>query len=149
VDATGNIYVADSDNNRIRLIATTGKVATAAGNGSQGYGGDGGAATSATLDTPRAPAAEGAGIFALSDTNNNLVRKVGSDGTIQSVAGVSPGSGSGQGAGGETLTLNGASTTAYDSGTLTAIFNNAAFIATGQVSLLDVTSGSTSVASVA
>jgi hypothetical protein len=149
VDAAGSIYVADSDNNRIRVIATTGKIATGAGNGSQGFGGDGGAATSAILDTPRAPAVEGAGIFALSDRHNNLVRKVGADGTIQTVAGVSPGSGGGQGTGGETLTLNGAATIAYNSGTLTAIFNNAAFIATGQVNLLDITNGSTLVASAA
>lgn len=146
VDAAGNIYVADSDNNRIRLIATTGKITTAAGNGSQGFGGDGGAATDATLDTPRVPAVEAAGVFALSDTHNNLVRKVGTDGTIQTVAGLSPGSGGGQGTGGETLTLNGASTIAYNSGTLTAIFNNAAFIATGQVSLLDIANGSMLVA---
>jgi sugar lactone lactonase YvrE len=148
VDAAGNVYVADSDNNRIRLIATTGKIATAAGNGSQGFGGDGGPAISATLDTPRAPAVEVAGVFALSDTRNDLVRKVGLDGTIQTIAGVSQGTGGGQGTGGETLTLNGASTVAYNSGTLTAIFSNAAFIATGQVSLLDLTNGSTVVASV-
>lgn len=148
VDAAGNIYVADSDNNRIRLIATTGKISTAAGNGSQGFGGDGGPAINATLDTPRAPAVEAPGVFALSDTRNNLVRKVGLDGTIQTVAGVSSGTGGGQGTGTETLTLNGAPTIAYNTGTLTAIFNNAAFIATGQVSLLDITNGSTVVASV-
>ena len=148
VDAAGNIYIADSDNNRIRLIATTGTITTAAGNGSQGLGGDGGAAINTALDTPRAAAAEAAGVFALSETRNNLVREVGLDRTIHTIAGVSQGTGGGQGTGAETLTLNGASSIAYNSGTLTAIFNNAALIATGQVSLLDVTNGSTIVASV-
>ena len=97
VDAQGNIYVADSDNNRIRLIAKTGNISTVAGNGSQGFAGDGGPAANATLDTPRAPAVQSPGVFAFSDTNNQLVRAVGSDGAIQTITGVSPGIGGGQG----------------------------------------------------
>ena len=61
VDAFGNIYVADSDNNRIRLIAKTGTITTLAGNGSQGFTGDGGPAVDATLDTPRATAVAATG----------------------------------------------------------------------------------------
>lgn len=97
VDAQGNIYFADSDNNTIRLIANTGTITTVAGNGSQGFAGDGGAATNATLDTPRAPAVQGTGVFALSDTNNNLIREVGSNGVINTITGTGSGAGSGQG----------------------------------------------------
>jgi Bacterial Ig-like domain (group 3)/MBG domain (YGX type) len=148
VDAQGNIYFADSDNNTIRLIANTGTITTVAGNGSQGFAGDGGAATNATLDTPRAPAVQGTGVFALSDTNNNLIREVGSNGVINTITGTGSGAGSGQGVGGETLTLSGSSPTAYGtSGTFTVVFSNAGKIATGQVSLVDTANSSTPVAS--
>ncbi|WP_311719290.1 Ig-like domain repeat protein [Tunturibacter empetritectus] len=148
VDAQGNIYVADSDNNSIRLIANTGTITTVAGNGSQGFAGDGGAATNATLDTPRAPAVQALGVFALSDTNNNLIRAVASNGIINTITGASSGTGSGQGSGGETLSLSGSSSIAYGSSvTLTVIFSNAGKIATGQVNLVDTTSGSSTIAS--
>ncbi len=147
VDAQGNIYVADSDNNRIRLISNTGtSIKTVAGNGSQGFAGDGGPAVNAILDTPRAPAALSGGAFALSDTNNQLVRLVGTDGVIHTIAGQNSGTGGGQGFS-ETLVLSGASSIPYGSGSLTATFSNASLTATGQVSLLDITSGSTSVGS--
>jgi sugar lactone lactonase YvrE len=147
VDAQGNIYVADSDNNRIRLIANTGtSIKTVAGNGSQGFAGDGGPAVNAILDTPRAPAALSGGAFALSDTNNQLVRLVGTDGVIHTIAGLNSDTGGGQGFS-ESLVLSGASSVPYGSGSLTATFSNASLTATGQVSLLDITSGSTSVGS--
>ena len=147
VDAQGDIYVADSDNHRIRLIATTGNITTVAGNGSQGFAGEGGPAVNATLDTPRTPAVLAAGAFALSDTNNQLVREVSSDGTIHTIAGLSSGSGGGQGLPGETLILSGASTVAFGSGSLSAAFSNAGQTATGQVGLLDTTNGSTQIGS--
>jgi sugar lactone lactonase YvrE len=146
VDAQGNIYVADSDNNRIRLIGTTGSIKTVAGNGEQGFAGDGGPAVNAILDTPRAPAALSGGAFALSDTNNQLVRLVGADGVIHTIAGQNPGTAGGQGFS-ESLVLSGASSVPYGSGSLTANFSNAGLTATGQVSLVDITSGSTTVAS--
>jgi sugar lactone lactonase YvrE len=146
VDAQGNIYVADSDNNRIRLIANTGIINTVAGNGSQGFAGDGGPATNAVLDTPRAPAVLTPGVFALSDTNNQVVRIVGPDGAIHTIAGQSSGIGNGQGFS-ETLILSGASAVAFGSGSLTATLSDAGLTATGQVSLLDITGGSTSVGS--
>lgn len=146
VDAQGNIYVADSDNNRIRLIAKTGNITTVAGNGSQGFAGDGGLAINAILDTPRAPAAQAPGVFALSDTNNQLVRWVGLDSVIHTIAGETSGTGGEQGFS-ETLTLSGVSTVAWGSGSLTAAFSNAGLTATGQVDLLDITAGSASVGS--
>ncbi len=139
VDAIGNIYVADSDNNRIRLIAKTGIIATLAGNGSQGFTGDGGSAVNATLDTPRATAVAATGVVALSDTNNQRVREVSADGSINTIAGLSPTAG---GASlGESLLLNGASTAVYGGGSLTTTFSNNGQIATGTVTLLDITGG--------
>ena len=146
VDAQGNIYVADSDNNRIRLIAAAGNIATVAGNGSQGFAGDGGPAVNAILDTPRAPAAQAPGVFAFSDTHNQLVRGVGADGVIHTIAGQNSGTGGGQGFS-ATLTLGGASAVPFGSSSVTATFSNAGQTATGQISLLDITSGSALVGS--
>ncbi|HUD57679.1 MAG TPA: hypothetical protein VMR02_20785 [Terracidiphilus sp.] len=53
VDGVGNLYIADAGNNRIRRVAPDGIITTVAGNGALGYSGDGGAATSAKLATPR------------------------------------------------------------------------------------------------
>lgn len=144
VDAQGSIYVADSDNNRIRLITASGNIATVAGNGSQGFAGDGGPAVNAILDTPRAPAAQAAGVFAFSDTYNQLVRGVGADGVIHTIVGQNSGTGGGQGFS-ERLTLNGASAVPFGSSSLTVTFSNAGQTATGEVSLLDITNGSASI----
>lgn len=139
VDALGNIYVADSDNNRIRLIAKTGTIMTLAGNGSQGFTGDGGAAVNATLDTPRATAVAATGVVALADTNNQRVREVSADGSINTIAGLNPTAG---GASlGESLVLNGSSTVVYGGGSLTMTFSNNGQVATGKVTLLDITNG--------
>ena len=142
VDSAGNIYIADSDNNRIRLIAKTGNITTVAGNGSQGFTGDGGPAVNAALDTPTAPVVQASGAFALSDTRNQLVRQVDLNGVIHTISGNSSGTGRGQGFF-ETLTLSGASVIAFGTGALTATFSNSNLTATGQVTLLDITSGST------
>jgi sugar lactone lactonase YvrE len=141
VDSAGNIYIADSDNNGIRLIAKTGNITTVAGNGFQGFARDGGPAVNAALDTPRAPVVQASGVFALSDTRNQLVRQVDLNGVIHTISGNGSGTGSGQGFF-ETLTLSGASVVAFGTGTLTATFSNSNLTATGQVTLLDITSGS-------
>jgi len=85
VDLNGNIYIADSNNNRIRVV-TGGTISTFAGNGTASYSGDGGAATSATLYTPRGVAVDANGVVYIADTNNHVVRKV-SGGTISTIAG--------------------------------------------------------------
>jgi hypothetical protein len=139
VDALGNIYVADSDNNRIRMIAKTGTITTLAGNGSQGFTGDGGPTANATLDTPRATAVAATGVVALSDTNNQRVREVSADGNINTIAGLSQTVGGASV--GESLLLNGASTVAYGGGSLTMTFSNNGQVATGTVTLLDITGG--------
>lgn len=74
VDAQGNIYVADTSNSAIRLFPLGGTVSTIAGNGTQGYTGDGGTATVAELNNPRGLAISASGNVYVADTGNNAVR---------------------------------------------------------------------------
>ena len=89
VDGAGNLYIADSDNHRIRKVdAATGTISTIAGTGEQGYGGDGGPATRAQLGYPSGVAVDGAGNLYISDFRNNRIRKVdAATGTISTIAG--------------------------------------------------------------
>lgn len=96
VDSSGNVYIADTLNNRIRKVSG-GIITTVAGNGSAGYSGDGGAATSAALNGPDAVAVDSAGNLYIADSKNNRVRKV-SGGTISTVAGTGTGGFTGDGA---------------------------------------------------
>jgi DNA-binding beta-propeller fold protein YncE len=88
-DAVGNVYIFDSHNNAIRKVDTNGIISTVAGNGTKGYSGDGGPATSAQLDTnPYGGAAvDMAGNLYIADINNMVVRHVGTNGIISTVAG--------------------------------------------------------------
>lgn len=85
IDSSGRIYVADTQNNRIRMIVD-GVVTTIAGTGALGFSGDGGPATSAQLATPVAVALDPAGNLYIADVNNYRVRKV-SGGVISTVPG--------------------------------------------------------------
>jgi uncharacterized protein (TIGR03437 family) len=87
VDKTGNIYIADQFNNRIRKVDTSGNISTVAGNGTAGYSGDGAAATSAELSDPESVAVDSSGNLYIADTGNSVVRKVTSSGTISTIAG--------------------------------------------------------------
>ncbi len=84
VDGFGNIYVADTYNNRIRKISVDGIITTVAGGG---YSGDGGPATSAALNRPHGVAVDAVGNIYIADTENFRVRKVSTDGIITTVAG--------------------------------------------------------------
>jgi hypothetical protein len=74
-DAAGNIYIADSDNHRLRQVSN-GVIATVAGTGDQGFGGDNGPAAQAVLNTPRSLAVDASGNLAIADRLNERVRGV-------------------------------------------------------------------------
>ncbi len=85
-DAAGNLYIADSNNNVVRMVTPSGTVTTVAGTGQQGFAGDGGPATSAWLDTPTGIAVDTNGNLYIADSHNNRIREV-SGGVINTVAG--------------------------------------------------------------
>lgn len=85
-DLAGNIYVNDQGNYRIRKINTSGIVTTVAGNGSNGYSGDGGPATSAQIANTMG-IEYASGYLYISDRYNNVVRQVDQFGTITTIAG--------------------------------------------------------------
>jgi uncharacterized protein (TIGR03437 family) len=85
-DASGNLYVTDQFNQRIRQIDTSGKITTVAGTGTAGYSGDNIPATSAELNYPGEAVIDSAGNLYIVDTVNQRIRKV-SGGTISTIAG--------------------------------------------------------------
>jgi sugar lactone lactonase YvrE len=87
IDASGNAYIADTLNNRIRMVATNGIITTVAGNGSEGNVGDGGAAINAELYYPEGVVVDTFGNLFIADYYNNRIRKVGTNGIITTVAG--------------------------------------------------------------
>ncbi|MBZ5630101.1 MAG: hypothetical protein LAO06_14675, partial [Acidobacteriia bacterium] len=87
VDSAGNLFIADTGNQRIRKVSTSGTITTVAGNGTQGYSGDNGPATSAELNYPIGVAVDSAGNLYIADTYNDRIRKVDASGTITTVAG--------------------------------------------------------------
>ena len=88
-DGSGNIFIADFGNNRIReVVAATGKIQTVAGNGTAGFSGDGGPATSAELNSPTGIFVDGSGNITIADSFNHRIRKVVvTTGNIQTVVG--------------------------------------------------------------
>jgi uncharacterized protein (TIGR03437 family) len=87
LDASGNIYIADSNNNVIRMInAVTGIISTVIGNGTAGFAGDGGPALQAELNSPRGLAFDSSGNLYIADYNNSRIREV-VNGTITTIAG--------------------------------------------------------------
>ncbi len=97
LDASGNLYIADSINQAIRRVsAATGAVTTVAGNGTAGSSGNGGPATAAKLNNPTGVAVDSAGNLYIADQGNSLVRKItAATGIISTVAGGGTASGDG------------------------------------------------------
>lgn len=98
VDSSGNIFIAERTNHRIRKVnVSDGTINTVAGNGKAGYAGDGGAATAASLYEPSDIFVDSSGNLFIADTRNHSIRKVNSsdriistvNGTMSTVAGVS------------------------------------------------------------
>lgn len=87
LDGEGNLYVADSGNDRVRRIAADGRITTVAGSGVFGTGGDGGPATAAQLAVPSGLALDRSGNLYVAEQAGNRVRRIGSDGIITTVAG--------------------------------------------------------------
>jgi class 3 adenylate cyclase len=83
----GTILIADSGNNRVRIVAANGAIATFAGTGDMGYAGDGGKATSAVLNSPQCLAVDSSDNVFVADMLNDRVRRIAVDGTITTVAG--------------------------------------------------------------
>ncbi len=86
LDSLGNLYIADTGNNRVRQASTNGVITTVAGNGTGGYFGDGGAAANATFDDPFGVAFDSLGNLYIA-TDNNVIREVSTNGVITTVAG--------------------------------------------------------------
>jgi trimeric autotransporter adhesin len=87
VDSSGNLYIADYFNNRIRKVSPSGSISTVAGTGAAGYSGDNGPATAAELNLPIGVAVDVSGNVYFSDLANNSIRKINSVGIIVTFAG--------------------------------------------------------------
>jgi NHL repeat-containing protein len=84
LNSAGDLYIADTANNKIRLVTAAGIITTVVGTGTAGSAGDGGSPTSAQLNGPAGIAVASSGVYYISDTNNNKIRKV--SGTLAVVA---------------------------------------------------------------
>jgi trimeric autotransporter adhesin len=91
LDHSGNLYIADTGNNRIRMVTSAGIITTIAGGGVAGYAGgfsgDGGPATSAQFLLPSGLAVDRSGNVYVADTNNFRVRQISPSGIITTLAG--------------------------------------------------------------
>ena len=87
VDGAGNVYIADVNNHRVRMVDAQGLITTIAGTGVRGFSGDGGPATQAQLGLPDGVAIDGAGNIYIAGNSNHRVRMVNPAGIISTVAG--------------------------------------------------------------
>ncbi len=87
LSSNGDLYIADSGNNRIRMVSPSGVITTVAGTGVAGFSGDGGPAPQAELSFPTAIALSSTGALLIADGGNRRVREVSPTGTITTVAG--------------------------------------------------------------
>src|ERR1700757_1645827 len=86
-DANGNLYICDAGNQRIRMVNSAGIINTIVGTGTQGYTGNGGAATSADISSPSCLMFDSHGNLFFSDADNNCVRMINTAGIISLIAG--------------------------------------------------------------
>jgi sugar lactone lactonase YvrE len=115
LDAAQNLYIADTGNNAIRKVdLLTGIITTVAGNGTAGYAGDAGAATSAILNSPWGITIAGNGSLYIADLTNNRIRRIDTSGTISTVAGTGSQGFSGDDGSALTATLNSPAAVAVD-----------------------------------
>jgi sugar lactone lactonase YvrE len=115
VDSAGNLFIVDYGNGRIRMVTPSGIISTVAGNGTQGFSGDGGPAISAQLNKPSSVAVDSEGNLFIADTYNNRIRKVG-DLSISTKLNLSAGGSVTAGTAGIAATQAGYATVAINSG---------------------------------
>jgi uncharacterized protein (TIGR03437 family) len=101
------VYIPDSGNSRVRKVSPDGTITTFAGNGSSGYSGDGGPATSAVLNYPEAVAFDSAGNYYIADEGANVIRKVNPSGIISTAVGTGTAGYTGDGGPATSATLDG------------------------------------------
>jgi len=87
LDGQGRLYIADAGNHRIRRVTPDGTITTVAGSGATGFGGDGGPANAAALNTPVKVALDSLGNFYVADFINRRLRLVSAAGVISTAAG--------------------------------------------------------------
>ncbi len=87
IDNSGNLFIADKGNNRIRMVSASGTISTFAGGPTAGYAGDGGQATSAELNLPNGLVFDRAGDLFISDGGNHVIRMVTPANVINTIAG--------------------------------------------------------------
>lgn len=86
-DGSGNLYIADRNNNRVRKVDTSGNISTVAGTGVAGYSGDEGPATAAAMWQPIGLTVDDNGTLYIAENSNHIVRKISSTGIITTIAG--------------------------------------------------------------
>jgi sugar lactone lactonase YvrE len=143
LDATGNLYLADTENHRIRRIdAISGVITTVAGDGTQAFSGDNGPAIAASLDSPNATSLSPANLLTLSDTGNQRIRQLTAqpvaNTTITTIAGLGISSP-------EALTLSAPATMSYGAGQLSATLTPAS-TASGSITFFDITNAAANAA---
>ena len=138
LDSSGNLYLADTENDRIRRIdAATGVITTIAGSGTESFSGDNGPAVAASLDSPRGVTFSPANLLTLADTGNQRVRQLEASAApatqIQTIAGIgtaSPGS----------LTLSAPPVIVYGTGQIVATLATTD-VATGNIDFVNTGNG--------
>jgi sugar lactone lactonase YvrE len=115
-DSNGNLFIADSGNNRIRRVDPRGTITTVAGNGSAAFSGDGGPATSASLNSPYGVAVDANGNLYIADLQNNRIRRVdATTGVITTIAGTGLATFDGDGVPATSASLNFPASLAFNS----------------------------------
>jgi sugar lactone lactonase YvrE len=106
VASSGDIYIADSGNERIRRVDRSGTISTIAGTGVAGFAGDDGPAVAAQFDGPRSLAGDGAGNLYVADDNNHRLRRIDPSGVVTTVAGTGTAAFAGDGGPARSAQLN-------------------------------------------
>jgi len=106
LDGNGNIFISDKNKNVVRKVDASGVITTYAGNGTSGFSGDGGIATSAELNQPQGIFANKMGELFIADAGNNVIRKVHVNGNISTISGSLVAGYTGDGGQADTARLN-------------------------------------------